>query len=1072
MESSSGGCPGDQEDGSARGGKRPGRRRRRVVGLVRACLLGGLPAIVAAPALAQTTYVGNFDDTMTILQELNSDSEPYFADAQRFTTGSEAGGYALGSVDVFFYSIFRTSRTLSSRSTRSTPTARRTAQVYALTAPASITSGSSTVVTFEAPSGATLEPSTTYTVVMKASGGFVLLNSSTAESPAEPGWSIADHVDNGTTTASERRGTKKLDRTRSIQIEIKGPGSTTSTDATLSDLELEDLDTPANTIALNPAFSSTGTSYAAFVAGDVDEITIKPVVNDAGAEYEVFDDDDMMLTDDDTGEDDFQTSLETGENVFKIKVTAEDDMTTETYTVYVSRGPLWSTTLTIGMKPDALASGVWRQTSPNWGSLADTTFTFLGGSFEGQNIAATADGVTFRPRRKADDLEDLGLVLDWAGQALPLADATLTPQSSFVWSDTWIDSNASSLSADNYRDTLPVGGTGTVCLRAATQPACATAVTAPTNSDATGRPGITGDAEVGTTLSTSLTGIDDDNGELAARNGIAGYAWTYQWFRVDADGTSNKTQIAGETSAQYTVTNSDDGKRLIVEVSFKDDANNDEGPLASLASGNNAPTGAPTISGTATVGQTLTASTAGIADEDGKTKADNDDTGYAWTYQWFRVDEDGTNEAEITGATSQTYVLTASEKRKRVIVKVSFTDDEDNPEGPLPSASYPSTGTIDPLNADATGTPSITGNAQEGETLTADRGTITDANGITKAINGDTGYAVHVHVVPRGRGRDVEQDPDRVRHVGDLPAGRRGGRQEGHRGAALQGRRRLRRGPAGERGVSVDRHDRPAPQQPDATGTPEVQGTPQVGQSLLAQLGTIADDDGLTTKTFPTDYSFQWYKDGSAISGAIGQSYFPHVLTDVGAQLHVEVSFYDDNGNFEARESAEVGPVLRAAENCSADRGGNNWCTQMTVGTAAVTDPVTVFWGVNSTSSFGEIVNDSHRLWQRRSTTAPSRGRSCRSTITLNTPDTVDDESVLATTDDHRPPGHQCSTSAPTEFAVAADRQRVPQPRQIPVRPVGPPRRLRVDRGPGGHRQRQHRPGAGTRHRGRAPPWC
>ena len=53
-------------------------------------------------------------------------------------------------------------------------------------------------------------------------------------------------------------------------------------------------------------------------------------------------------------------------------------------------------------------------------------------------------------------------------------------------------------------------------------------------------------------------------------------------------------------------------------------------------------TGAPSISGTARVGQTLTADTSGIADEDGLENAE-------FTYQWIR--NDGTEDADIPGAT-------------------------------------------------------------------------------------------------------------------------------------------------------------------------------------------------------------------------------------------------------------------------------------------------------------------------------------------------------------------------------------------------------------------------------------
>ena len=73
----------------------------------------------------------------------------------------------------------------------------------------------------------------------------------------------------------------------------------------------------------------------------------------------------------------------------------------------------------------------------------------------------------------------------------------------------------------------------------------------------------------------------------------------------------------------YTLTDSDEGKAIKVKVSFTDDANNEE-TLTSAATGvvaaepNSLATGAPTISGTAQVGETLTADlTNGITDEDG-----------------------------------------------------------------------------------------------------------------------------------------------------------------------------------------------------------------------------------------------------------------------------------------------------------------------------------------------------------------------------------------------------------------------------------------------------------------------
>ena len=81
---------------------------------------------------------------------------------------------------------------------------------------------------------------------------------------------------------------------------------------------------------------------------------------------------------------------------------------------------------------------------------------------------------------------------------------------------------------------------------------------------------------------------------------------------------------------------------------------------------NTAPTGLPTIAGTARVGETLTAAATGIADADGLTNAV-----YAW--QW--IANDGTSDADIAGATGTSYTLTAAEVGKTVKVRVTFTDD-------------------------------------------------------------------------------------------------------------------------------------------------------------------------------------------------------------------------------------------------------------------------------------------------------------------------------------------------------------------------------------------------------------
>ncbi len=105
----------------------------------------------------------------------------------------------------------------------------------------------------------------------------------------------------------------------------------------------------------------------------------------------------------------------------------------------------------------------------------------------------------------------------------------------------------------------------------------------PQNTPATGAPVISGTARVSQELSVDTSGIADAEGKTMAEEGDAGYAYTYKWFRVDSDGTSNKTEISGETASTYTLASDDDGKKIIVEVSFTDDEDNAEGPLASDA---------------------------------------------------------------------------------------------------------------------------------------------------------------------------------------------------------------------------------------------------------------------------------------------------------------------------------------------------------------------------------------------------------------------------------------------------------------------------------------------------------
>ena len=229
---------------------------------------------------------------------------------------------------------------------------------------------------------------------------------------------------------------------------------------------------------------------------------------------------------------------------------------------------------------------------------------------------------------------------------------------------------------------------------------------APSNSDPTGLPAISGTPQVDQTLTADTSSIDDGDG-------LDDVSYEYQWI---ADGTD----IDGATGSNYVLTSSEQGQTIQVRVAFTDDRDNEEtltsaATVAVAAEPNTAPTGLPSISGTPQVEQTLTADTSSISDGDG---LDN----VSYTYQWSAGGSD------IEGATGSTYTLTYSQEGQTMQVRVSFTDDADNAET-LTSAATVAVAAAP--NREATGAPTIGGTPQVDETLTADTSAIADEDGIT-----------------------------------------------------------------------------------------------------------------------------------------------------------------------------------------------------------------------------------------------------------------------------------------------------------------------------------------------------
>ena len=175
----------------------------------------------------------------------------------------------------------------------------------------------------------------------------------------------------------------------------------------------------------------------------------------------------------------------------------------------------------------------------------------------------------------------------------------------------------------------------------------------------TAEPTISGSAVQGQTL-TATTGT---------WTGATPITFTYQWRRCDTNG-ANCSSISGETGTTRIVDGGDVGSRLRVRVT----AGNNSGTVSAESNATNTISGSggggsgapantvkPTISGTATQGQMLTASTGTWTGKTPITFAD----------QWYRCDANGNNCSPITGETGPTRIVDAGDVGNRLKVRVT-----------------------------------------------------------------------------------------------------------------------------------------------------------------------------------------------------------------------------------------------------------------------------------------------------------------------------------------------------------------------------------------------------------------
>ncbi len=202
---------------------------------------------------------------------------------------------------------------------------------------------------------------------------------------------------------------------------------------------------------------------------------------------------------------------------------------------------------------------------------------------------------------------------------------------------------------------LTVGAGVVLTLALVTGLGSAASKTAPTN---TSEPTISGSATEGATL-TATTG---------SWSGTQPMTFKYQWLRCDRDG-ARCNAIAGETRSTTRLGDEDVGHTIRVRVT----ASNEDGTASATSNATNvvkaagnapANTSAPTISGTTTVGQTLTANPGSWTGTQP----------ISFAYQWRRCDSKGTSCSSISGATQRTYQLKGVDAGNALRVQVTATN--------------------------------------------------------------------------------------------------------------------------------------------------------------------------------------------------------------------------------------------------------------------------------------------------------------------------------------------------------------------------------------------------------------
>ena len=383
-----------------------------------------------------------------------------------------------------------------------------------------------------------------------------------------------------------------------------------------------------------------------------------------------------------------------------------------------------------------------------------------------------------------------------------------------------------------------------------------------------GAPTISGTAQQGQTLSVS---------QGSWSNGPTGF--TFQWEDCDTSG-NNCAPITGATASSYTLQPTDVGDTVLAVVTASNaggatPANVMTGTVLPLPPVINA-NGAPTITGTAQLGDTLSVS---------QGSWNNGPT--AFGYQWEDCDTSGNNCAPITGATSSSYTLKASDVGGTVLSVVTAAN-----AGGNTSATSAITGPILPAVPSNSKAPVIGGSPQQGDTL------IVTNDGTWS--NAPTGYSYAWEDCSNSSGTSCSAIAGATSNLYTLQASDVGMYVNVVVTASNAG---------GSTAATGETLGLVLPAAPADTTAPSIGGIAQQGDTLTA--GTGIWNNG------PTGYAYAWQDctgqgiGCSAIAGATSSTYTLQA-SDVGKYVSVTVTASNSGGSTPVT-SAGLGPVLPPA---------------------------------------------------------------------------------------------------------------------------------------------------------------